>query len=1146
MNEQTGHSNPSIRNLLAAQFFGAFNDNALKLMVALLGIRSLEARYLGNAVELQRLSQFETTLAFCVLTVPLILVSLPAGVLADRLSKRTIMVTMKGAEIGLMAVVTAFLWLFPDNIRLPLVVLGLMGAQSALFSPAKYGILPEILPHERLSSGNAHLEMWTFLAIILGTAFGGFLLHGSGTHLWLMGAFLTLSALVGFVFSRGIPKVPPARSQGQLGETIRGAWRTIRSQRVLGLAVAGSVFFWTVASLLGQDILVYSRTVLGLSESMSGIPLAVLGLGVGMGSLLASRLSGPKVEYGLIPLGAVLMAFASLTLALLAPGFALLLVFMVILGVASGLLVVPLNALVQWKSPDERRGGIVALSNIFVFSGILAGSLGGTLLANLELSPRAILGAASVVILMGTAWALWLLPHALLRLTLILATHTFYRLRILGSRHVPRQGGALLVPNHVSFVDALMLIASLDRPIRFIVHQYYFDNWLFRPFLKSMGCIPIAASGGPRVILKALRDAGRSLEKGELVCIFPEGQITRTGTLLPFRRGLERITAKREARIIPVYLDRLWGSIFSREGGRFVFKVPRRIPYPVTVAFGSPLCAGTKSADLRQRVQELASRAWTAREAEARPLHAEFFASARRSPFSLALAEAAGRKLSRLQAAAGAVALARALKGLWAGQKNVGILLPPTVAGVLVNIAASLSGRVSVNLNYTAGKAGMESAIRQAGLTTVVSSRLFVKKAGLELPENVDVLWAEDLGKIMGPGLRFSSLLAALFLPVVWVERLSGAQGPIRAGDVATVIFSSGSTGEPKGVMLSHFNVGSNVEALTQVLRARPGDRVLGILPLFHSFGFMSAWFALEKDLGMPIHANPLDAAAIGELVQRYRVTILLATPTFLQLYMRRCTPAQFGSLRLVITGAEKLSVETALAFEDRFGVCPMEGYGTTECSPAIAASVPDFRAPGFFQPGSRRGYVGAPLPGVAVRPVDPDTFEPLPAGEPGMLLIKGPNVMKGYLGRDDLTRRAFRDGWYVTGDIGLMNEDGFLKITDRLSRFSKIGGEMVPHGRIEEALQRALGSPEEQVFAVTSITDPGKGESLAVLHTCEPEEIAPVLEKVKEQGLPNLFIPRRGRFVRVDRLPLLGTGKLNLHEIKQIAQQAFQDQPEE
>ena len=246
-----------------------------------------------------------------------------------------------------------------------------------------------------------------------------------------------------------------------------------------------------------------------------------------------------------------------------------------------------------------------------------------------------------------------------------------------------------------------------------------------------------------------------------------------------------------------------------------------------------------------------------AREATARPLHADFFRSARRSPFSLALAEATPRKLSRLQAAAGAVVLARALKGFWADQKNVGILLPPTVAGVLVNIAASLSGRVSVNLNYTAGKAGMESAIRQAGLTTIVSSRLFVKKAELELPQNVDVLWAEDLRKIIGPGLRFSSLVASLLFPVSWLERLSGARSPIRAQDLATVIFSSGSTGEPKGVMLSHFNVGSNVEALTQVLRATPRDRVLGILPLFHSFGYMSSWFALQKGLGMPVHPIP-------------------------------------------------------------------------------------------------------------------------------------------------------------------------------------------------------------------------------------------------------------------------------------------------
>ena len=1123
-----------LTNLLVTQFFGAFNDNAWKLIVTFLSIRALGAAFAGTESEFQEASQLQTTWAFCVLTLPLMLFSLPAGLLADRVSKRQVMIWMKFAEVVLMVFATLSLIAFSENMLAPLIILGLMGAQSALFSPAKYGILPEILPHTRLSSGNALLEMWTFLAIILGTATAGVLLDVSGTQVWVVGVVLSLFALTGLIFAFGIPKVPAARSEGHLIETLRSAWTTIRAERVLGLAVAGSSVYWTIASLLGQDVLVYAKTVLDLSDAKSGFPLGVFGLGVGVGSILAGKLSGAKVEYGLIPLGAILMATISLLLALLSPQFYGLLVLMAFLGVASGFIVVPLNALIQWRSPADRRGAVIALSNVFVFSGIFVGSVSATAFAKLQLSPETILLVGSLALMAGTAWALWLLPDALLRLGLILVTHSVYRLKILGRENVPAEGGVLLAPNHVSFVDALMLIASLDRPIRFIVEGDYFRFWLFKPFMKSLGAVPVASTGGPRMILRALRRAGEYLDEGEVVCIFPEGQITRTGTLLPFRRGLERIVKNRTAPIVPVYLDRLWGSIFSYEGERFLSKIPRELPYQVTVAFGPRLGADTPVSEIRQRIQELSSTAWSHRSEDSQALHVSFVRKARLNPFALAFADMSRPRVSRFQALVGAVSLARALRPHWAGQEHVGLLLPPTVAGALVNIAASLAGRVSVNLNYTSGLGGMESAIRQAGLESLLTSRAFVEKAQIDLPDTARVLWLEDVAASIGRGAKLVGLISTL-LPLRLMERICGSSRRLHPDDVATVIFSSGSTGEPKGVELSHFNIRSNVDAIEQVLRARRGDRVLGILPLFHSFGYMALWFAATKGLAMPLHPNPVDAAAIGALVQRYRVTILLATPTFLQIYMRRCTAAQFGSVRLVLTGAEKLSESLALAFEDQFGVRPLEGYGTTECSPAVAAGVLDFRAAGFFQPGSRRGFVGQPLPGVSVKVVDPDTFEPLPANTPGMLTVRGPNVMKGYLGQEELTRQVLRDGWYVTGDIALVSEDGFLRITDRFSRFSKIGGEMVPHGRVEEALQEALGV-EQQVFAVTAVEDERKGESLAVIHTCDEERIPEMLEKLRVMGLPNLFIPRRNRFFKVVELPILGTGKLNLKEIKVIA----------
>jgi acyl-[acyl-carrier-protein]-phospholipid O-acyltransferase/long-chain-fatty-acid--[acyl-carrier-protein] ligase len=328
---------------------------------------------------------------------------------------------------------------------------------------------------------------------------------------------------------------------------------------------------------------------------------------------------------------------------------------------------------------------------------------------------------------------------------------------------------------------------------------------------------------------------------------------------------------------------------------------------------------------------------------------------------------------------------------------------------------------------------------------------------------------------------------------------------------------------------------------VAQVFAMQRTDRLLGILPFFHSFGYtVTLWLAALRGGCVVYHPTPLEAAPIGELIRHHRVTLLITTPTFLQLYARRCTPEQFGSLRLVLTGAEKLPERLAQAFEDRFGLRPIEGYGATECAPVIAASGLGFRAPGFYQAGARRGSVGQPLPGIAVRTVDPETFEPVPPGTPGMLLVKGPNVMRGYLGRDDLTAAAMRDGWYVSGDMAILDEDGFLRITDRLSRFSKIGGEMVPHGRVEEALHEAAGL-QVPSFAVTGIPDERKGERLAVLHTLEEAAIPGLLERVAAQGLPNLYRPRPDHFIKVERLPILGSGKLDLREVRRIAQKWLQ-----
>jgi acyl-[acyl-carrier-protein]-phospholipid O-acyltransferase/long-chain-fatty-acid--[acyl-carrier-protein] ligase len=598
---------------------------------------------------------------------------------------------------------------------------------------------------------------------------------------------------------------------------------------------------------------------------------------------------------------------------------------------------------------------------------------------------------------------------------------------------------------------------------------------------------------------------------------------------------MERIVKGVDAPIIPVSLDGVWGSIFSFERGRFMWKLPRAIPYPVTVSFGKPMPATSTPFEVRRAVQELQTDAYCHRKSRTRTLHRSLIRTAHRHPLRFAMGDKRRPRMKWGEALLSAIFLARRLQSVWKGQEMVGILLPPSVPGALVNFAALLAGKIPVNLNYTASNESLASSAAQCKLETVITTKPLLDRIPLKVPGKT-ILLEEAAARP-----RFGERLLALvlwFLPGGMLERaLSGGKSKT-PDDLATIIFSSGSTGEPKGVMLTHFNVASNIEQSGQVFMFDGKDSLLGVLPFFHSFGFtITLWLPAVLGVGVAYHPSPLDLTAISELVRDYRITFLLATPTFLQAYTRRCSPEDFGSLEFVVVGAEKLPERLALAFEDRFGVRPLEGYGATECSPVVAVNTRDFRAPGFRQVGAKRGHIGHPLPGISVRVVDPETREPLPAGVPGLLLVRGPNVMQGYLGKPEKTADVLQDGWYVTGDIAAEDEDGFLTITDRLSRFSKIGGEMVPHIKVEEQLHELAGATEQK-FVVTAVPDGKKGERLVVLHTLKSEELKAVLENLSQAGLPNLWTPRPNQFFAVEEFPHLGTGKLDLRRIRELALQ--------
>jgi acyl-[acyl-carrier-protein]-phospholipid O-acyltransferase / long-chain-fatty-acid--[acyl-carrier-protein] ligase len=1114
-------------SLWVTQFQGAFSDNVHKMLIT----------FLILALAMPTNEKDWLILWIGVLfALPFVLFSMTGGWLANRFSKRSVTIGVKVLEIAVMTLATVGLALV--NLPLLLVCVFLMSLQSALFGPSKYGLLPELLAEEKLSWGNGVLAMGTNVAILLGTVTAGFLADAfAGRQFW-SGAILVGLACVGTATSLGINRVPAADPSAQprinfLGDLFDQI-AYMRRDRVLTLALIGNAYFSFLGSLLIINVTMYGDEILHLSFRDNSLLQTAIAIGVGVGAVAAGYLSGRKIEYGLVPLGSIGLTMLCALLAVHGLSMRDVVVRLALAGFFGGFFVVPISAILQHRPESNRLGGVLGANNLLSFVGVMVGFAVNFALRKAGLTPTHIFMAGAVMTLAGTMYVVWLLPDSLLRLLLWMLTHSIYRIKVLGRDNIPERGGALFVCNHVSFVDALLVQAATDRPLRCIMFKDIYEHPVVKPFAKIARHIPISSQQRPREMIQSLRIASDAIKNDEVVVIFAEGQITRIGQLLPFRRGFERIMKNVDAPIIPICLDNVWGSIFSFEKGRFLWKVPRYFPYPVTVSFGKPMPSTATPFEVRQAVQELDTEAWRNRRSKMLLLHRAFIRKARHHPTRFFMADGHTKRLNFGSALTRTIFLARRLRSVWKDQEMVGILLPPSVGGALVNYAALLMGKVPVNLNYTVNNEVLVSCAEQCKLKSVVTSQAFLDKVKLIVPGQRVLLE----GLIDRPSFaeKLIALLLTWTLPRPLLERALGRERDVTLDDVATVIFSSGSTGEPKGVMLTHYNVASNIEQMGQTFAFGGRDRILGILPFFHSFGFTGTLMTpAVLGVGVVYHVSPLDAKAIGALVRKYRVTFLLATPTFLQLYHRSCEPEDFGSLQFVMTAAEKLPDRVAQAFEDKFGIRPLEGYGATECSPAVAVNTHDFRAAGFRQVGAKRGKIGHPLPGVSVRIVDPDTMQSLPVGQPGLLLVRGPNVMKGYLGRPEKTAEVLKDGWYVTGDIAALDADGFLQITDRLSRFSKIGGEMIPHIKVEETLHE-LADVTEQCFAVTGVPDEKKGERLVVLHTLSDDKLKPVLDNFAASDLPNLWKPRLDQFFHVDALPYLGTGKLDLRKVRETA----------
>lgn len=1102
---------------LWTQFLGALNDNLYKTVVSL---RAVHVAASGGAEYL--------SLAGAVFVIPFLLFSGYSGHLADQFSKRQVMIAVKAFEIFAMLMgLAAF---FTSSIPLMLVVLFLMALHSTLFSPAKYGIVPEMLPAQQLSRANGLLEMTTFVAIVIGTALSSALYTMFSGEPWKMGIAMVGVAVVGFTVSFRIRDTGAAGADDKFlwnpfAEVIKGT-KQLLADRPSWLTVIGISYFWMLGALFQLDLLLYGTEVLKVSDLKVGLMVTSLAVGIGAGSLLAGMISGDRVDLGLVPVGSAAMGAMCLMLYWARFSYAWSIVSLVGLGLASGLFIVPLNAYLQYRSGHKEKGRVLATNNFYNTFGLLIAS--GVLWLfhdQMHVSSATLVLGAGLATIVATIYVVWLMPDQWVRLVMRCVLHILFRLRYEGVGNIPARGGALLVSNHISYLDGFLVGAATERRIRYMVWKPFLDHPFWGWFLRAFKAVPVP--DGLRGVKMAIEGARKELESGHLVCIFAEGAITRTGGLLPFKRGMERMIEGLDVPVIPIHLDRLWGSIFSFKGEKFLQKWPERIPYPVTISFGAPLPSTTDALHARQAVSELASAAAGMRAAPHETLATRFVETARKTWSTLAMADSSGRELTHGRALTGALLFADWARANSAPDEKVGILLPASVAAALANLGITLAGRVPVNLNFTAGKETMALAVDQCKIRVIVTSKPFLEKAKLEAMPGM--VFVEDVLGSIGKGTRFWALVRARLMPKSW---LCSAGDP---DQLATVIFSSGSTGTPKGVMLSHRNVLANIDAVLQLFPLNEHDRIIGVLPFFHSFGFtMTLWLPVIKGCGALYHANPTDAKIIGELVEKYKGTFLLATPTFLATYTRKVTKEQFASLKYVLAGAEKVREQVSRAFEEAFGMKILEGYGCTEMAPVVAVNRPDWGTGRDTQIGAKAGTVGHPVPGVSARIVDPETGALREVNQEGLLLVRGANRMIGYLGQPEKTADAFMDGWYKTGDIAVMDEDGFVRITDRLARFSKIGGEMVPHGKIEETV---FAMVEGIACVVTGVPDERRGERLAMLYVSSTLEPAEIWKKLGETELPKLWIPKLTSIHRVEELPTLGTGKLDLRRVRVLAE---------
>ncbi|BAF72119.1 acyl-[ACP]--phospholipid O-acyltransferase [Sulfurovum sp. NBC37-1] len=1098
-----------------------------------------------------------TAIVNALILLPFIFLFSPAGFISDKYPKVKVVEYASAAAIGITTLIllSYYMGWFWAAFGLTFI----LAAQSAIYSPAKYGLIKEMTGNENLAPANALVQSVTIVSILAGaviySVFFESLLQDRSvipseilTYIAPVGYMLIGASILEYILARRlVKKVKPVAIDESMAfepqaykdlHYLKENLSIIRQNSAVWLSILGLSIIWGVSQVVLAIFGEYLKATLGVTDTVTAQGLLALsGLGMIAGSMVVGRVSRNYIETGIIPLGALgvtVMLFMMPTLSSLWTLGSALFLF----GFSAGLFVVPLNAIIQFAAPSPILGKVLAgnnfMQNVSMFGFLILTALFGYF----NLDAVGLFYIIATVSLLGMGYTFIKLPQSLVRYVVRMIIGFKYRLHVDGLRNIPADKGVLLLGNHVSFLDWAILQMAYPKQIRFVMERSYYDKWYLKPFLDFFGVIPISSRGSKG----ALALVTAALNRGETVALFPEGHLSRNGHLGTFQRGFE-VAAKdaEDAVIIPFYLRGLWEDNFSYASN----KMKRNTNKDISVTFGEELNVHSGASEVKKAVFDLSVKSWKTYTQTLPSLQKAWIRAAKEQGGKLCIADSTGVEVNGDRFVTGTLMIASALKPILKESQNIGLLLPTSVAGSMANMAILTLGKTIVNLNYSSGEASLLHALKIANITKVVASKQFVTKLkakGFDLGEvlsKVEVIYLEDIkakmGKVKGVfTLGLVKLLPACLLSLFYIKDAD-------LEETAAILFSSGSEGTPKGIELSHKNMMGNIKQAITLINPKDDDVMLGTLPIFHSFGLtVTTLLPLIEGLPVVCHPDPTDGFGIGKMAAKYEATMLFATATFFRLYTRnkKLHPLMFKDLRMVIAGAEKLPQEIRDEFKKKFGHDIYEGYGATETTPVASINIPDVLMQDSWKPqiGHKIGTVGLPVPGSSFKIVDPESFEELPTGEEGMILIGGTQIMKGYIGDPEKTASVIKeiDGirWYVTGDKGRIDEDGFLTIVDRYSRFAKVAGEMVSLGLVEFEIATVLG--ENDQIAVAALPDAKKGEKLVLLLEGEME-IETLKEKIKSLEMNPLFVP--GEYYKVEELPKLGTGKADFKGAKSLAQ---------